>query len=93
MADAGLREAGSDLKLFCFSVGASLLAKVVDGEAFMLDERVALTFFASKLAPTGFIPTELNHKSYRPKLTGLIALTEAERNLSGKSSKHSAASQ
>jgi hypothetical protein len=75
------------------SVGASLLAKVVNGEAFILDECVVVTFFASKLAPTGFIPTELNHNSYRPTLTGLIALIEAERNLSGKSPKHSAASQ
>jgi hypothetical protein len=52
-----------------------------------------LTTFASKLAPTGFIPTELNHNSYRPKYTGLIALIEAEQNLSGKSPKQSAASQ
>jgi uncharacterized protein (DUF2237 family) len=39
------------------------------------------------------IPTELIRSSYRLKLTGLIALTEAEHNLSGKSPKHSAASQ
>ncbi|OPK05977.1 hypothetical protein ELQ88_02380 [Pseudomonas sp. MPC6] len=70
-----------------------MLAKVVNGDAFILGECVVLTFFASKLAPTEFIPTEPNHKSYRPKLTGLIDLTEAERNLSGKSPKQSAASQ
>jgi len=34
-------------------VGASLLAKIVNDHASFLDERVALGFFASKLAPTG----------------------------------------
>ena len=34
------------------SVGASLLAKNVNDNAFFLDERGALEFFASKLAPT-----------------------------------------
>jgi hypothetical protein len=33
-------------------VGASLLAKIVNDNAGVLDERVALGFFASKLAPT-----------------------------------------
>ncbi|OOV97967.1 hypothetical protein MF6394_19425 [Pseudomonas sp. MF6394] len=33
-------------------VGASLLAKVVNDDAFYLKERGALEFFASKLAPT-----------------------------------------
>ncbi len=33
-------------------VGASLLAKIVNDNAGILDERVALGFFASKLAPT-----------------------------------------
>ncbi|KWV78552.1 hypothetical protein PFL603g_01709 [Pseudomonas fluorescens] len=35
------------------TVGASLLAKVVNDDAGFLKERGALTFFASKLAPTG----------------------------------------
>ncbi|ONH51902.1 hypothetical protein BLL36_20525 [Pseudomonas cedrina subsp. cedrina] len=35
-----------------FNVGASLLAKVVNDDAGILDERGALGFFASKLAPT-----------------------------------------
>ncbi len=34
-------------------VGASLLAKIVNDNAGFLEERVALGFFASKLAPTG----------------------------------------
>jgi len=34
-------------------VGASLLAKIVTDDAGILDERVALGFFASKLAPAG----------------------------------------
>jgi hypothetical protein len=34
-------------------VGASLLAKVANNGACYLDKRVALRFFASKLAPTG----------------------------------------
>jgi len=34
-------------------VGASLLAKIVNDDEGSLDERVALGFFASKLAPTG----------------------------------------
>jgi len=34
-------------------VGASLLAKIVNDNAGILDERVALGFFASKLAPAG----------------------------------------
>ena len=33
-------------------VGASLLAKIVNDNAGILNERVALAFFASKLAPT-----------------------------------------
>ena len=33
-------------------VGASLLAKIVNDNAGILDKRVALGFFASKLAPT-----------------------------------------
>ncbi|OLY74916.1 hypothetical protein AU074_05535 [Pseudomonas sp. ATCC PTA-122608] len=36
-------------------VGASLLAKIVNDNAGILDERVVLGFFASKLAPTGFM--------------------------------------
>ncbi|CAI8724220.1 hypothetical protein EMIT0194MI4_120051 [Pseudomonas sp. IT-194MI4] len=44
-------------------------------------------------AALGILPTEAVHSSYRLTLTGLIALTEAEHNLSGKSPKHSAASQ
>ncbi|OLU02645.1 hypothetical protein BVK86_14330 [Pseudomonas reinekei] len=49
---------------------------------------------ASRLAHMFCVfPTELIHSSYRPKLTGLIALIEAEPDLSGKSPKHSAASQ
>ncbi len=35
------------------TVGASLLAKIVNDNAGILDKRVALGFFASKLAPTG----------------------------------------
>jgi len=35
------------------TVGASLLAKMVNDNAGNLDERGALGFFASKLAPTG----------------------------------------
>ena len=35
------------------AVGASLLAKVVNDDAGRLVPRVALRFFASKLAPTG----------------------------------------
>ena len=35
------------------SVGASLLAKVVNDDAGILNERGAFKFFASKLAPTG----------------------------------------
>jgi len=34
-------------------VGASLLAKVVNDNAYILDERGELEFFASKLAPAG----------------------------------------
>ena len=34
-------------------VGASLLAKIVNDNADLLEKRVALGFFASKLAPTG----------------------------------------
>jgi hypothetical protein len=34
-------------------VGASLLAKNVNDNAYILDIRDALAFFASKLAPTG----------------------------------------
>ncbi|MBY8947009.1 hypothetical protein J1G35_14160, partial [Pseudomonas sp. SH10-3B] len=37
------------------TVGASLLAKIVNDNAGILDERVVLGFFASKLAPTGFM--------------------------------------
>ncbi len=37
-------------------VGASLLAKVVNDNAGILDDRVAWTVFASKLAPTGAAP-------------------------------------
>ncbi|VVN33830.1 hypothetical protein PS662_05032 [Pseudomonas fluorescens] len=36
-----------------YPVGASLLAMNVNDGACCLDERVARTFFASKLAPTG----------------------------------------
>ena len=36
------------------SVGASLLAMVVNDDSPTLNERGALGFFASKLAPTGF---------------------------------------
>jgi hypothetical protein len=36
------------------SVGASLLAMDVNDNALCLDDRVVQTFFASKLAPTGF---------------------------------------
>ena len=35
------------------SVGASLLAKNVNGKACLLSKRGACAFFASKLAPTG----------------------------------------
>ncbi|OWP70106.1 hypothetical protein CEC48_19875 [Pseudomonas sp. K2I15] len=39
--------------LGCTPVGASLLAKVCNNNAGYLVPRVALRFFASKLAPTG----------------------------------------
>ena len=37
------------------SVGASLLAKIVNDDAGILSARGALRFFASKLAPTGVV--------------------------------------
>ena len=40
------------LPAVCLPVGASLLAKIVNDNAGLLDERCALGFFASKLAPT-----------------------------------------
>ena len=39
----------------CASVGASLLAKNVNDNAFTMNKRIALRFFASKLAPTGLL--------------------------------------
>jgi hypothetical protein len=42
-----------DEKKMRSTVGASLLAKVVNDDVGVLDERGALGFFASKLAPTG----------------------------------------
>jgi len=39
-------------KFAWFPVGASLLAMDVNDDAFFLNERVVLRFFASKLAPT-----------------------------------------
>ena len=39
--------------MYMKGVGASVLAKRVNDNAGILDERVALVFFASKLAPTG----------------------------------------
>ncbi len=39
--------------LLLFTVGASLLAKNINDNAGILDERGVLEFFASELAPTG----------------------------------------
>ncbi|AZE62959.1 hypothetical protein PFLU3_26950 [Pseudomonas fluorescens] len=38
-----------------FSVGASLLAKNVNDDGYLLNERGACEFFASKLAPTWIV--------------------------------------
>jgi hypothetical protein len=52
-----------------FSVGASLLAKVVNDGAVILDGRVACGFFAGKLAPTGRFVRFLGAKK-RPEPVG-----------------------
>ncbi|TMU82505.1 hypothetical protein FGA82_03135 [Pseudomonas fluorescens] len=93
MADARLRQAGSDLTPICFSVGASLLANEITAVD-LIDRGAA---FASRPAPTGFDvltnnPAEPISFSYSQKYTFLLP-REAERDLSGKSPKHSLASQ
>ena len=88
MADAGLRETGSDLKQAAFlweRAGSKECATVL-----LTDHGAA---FASALAPTGSDSYRTYLLFLRTKVNKPIALTEAEPDLSGKSPKHSAASQ
>ncbi len=78
---------------FAVFVGASLLANEI-AAVYLIDRGAA---FASRLAPTGFgvltnNPAEPISFSYSQKYM-LLLPREAERDLSGKSPKHSLASQ